>query len=125
MWDENVFIKEELYLNIRQCLLGTSTTMESTITHVLSHPQPLAQCQQFIQSHFPDADILVSTWDNEDTSMIPCRVIKTKPPELSGIHSSTVDFQIIGTQKGLQNIMPMLVQQVMEEMRSARGALTS
>jgi hypothetical protein len=54
--------------------------------------------------NFPDADILVSTWDNEDTSMIPCRVIKTKPPELSGIHSSTVDFQIIGTQKGLQNI---------------------
>ena len=56
------------------------------------------------QMNFPYADLLVSTWDNEDTSMIPCNVIKTKLPKLSGAHSTTVNFQIIGIQKGLQNI---------------------
>ena len=41
-------------LSIKNCLLGKGGT---EIKVILSHPQPLAQCRQYIRNHFPKAEI--------------------------------------------------------------------
>lgn len=54
--------------------------------------------------NFPSAKILVSTWENENTSNLDCDVVKSEPPELPKPHKSTVNFQIVGCNAGLQNL---------------------
>jgi prephenate dehydratase len=49
-----VKIVGEVNVPIRQCLVGRG---EGEIKVVLSHPQALAQCRQFIRKHFPHAEI--------------------------------------------------------------------
>ncbi|EGG41189.1 Hypothetical protein Nlim_1996 [Candidatus Nitrosarchaeum limnium SFB1] len=56
------------------------------------------------KTNFPSAKILVSTWDNEDTSNLDCDVVKSELPELPKPHKSTVNFQIIGCNAGLKNL---------------------
>jgi prephenate dehydratase len=50
----NVAVIGELNLPIRLCLVGRG---ESEIKVVLSHPQPLAQCRQYLKKNFPQAEI--------------------------------------------------------------------
>jgi prephenate dehydratase len=49
-----VAIIGEVNLPIRLCLVGRG---ESEIKVVLSHPQPLAQCRQYLKRNFPQAEI--------------------------------------------------------------------
>jgi prephenate dehydratase len=49
-----VTIAGEVNLPIRLCLVGRG---ESEIKVVLSHPQPLAQCRQYLKKNFPQAEI--------------------------------------------------------------------
>ena len=44
----------EINVPIRHCLLGRG---EGEVKVILSHPQALAQCRQFIRQHFPHAEI--------------------------------------------------------------------
>jgi prephenate dehydratase len=41
-------------LPIRNCLLGKGG---SEIRVIISHPQPLAQCRQYIRDHYPNAEV--------------------------------------------------------------------
>lgn len=56
------------------------------------------------KENFPYAKILLSTWNGEYTDDIECQVIKTNPPPLPEPHKSTVNFQIVGTRLGLDNL---------------------
>ena len=49
-----VSIIGEVNLPIRHCLVGRG---EGEIKVILSHPQALAQCRQYIRVHFPNAEI--------------------------------------------------------------------
>ena len=49
-----VAITGEVNLPIRLCLVGRG---EGEIKVVLSHPQPLAQCRQYLKKNFPQAEI--------------------------------------------------------------------
>lgn len=49
-----VLIIGEVNLPIRNCLLGKGG---SEIRVILSHPQPLAQCRQYIREHYPKAEV--------------------------------------------------------------------
>ncbi len=49
-----VCIVGEVNLAIRHCLIGKG---ESEIKIVLSHPQALAQCRQYIKEHYPKAEV--------------------------------------------------------------------
>lgn len=49
-----VSIIGEVNLPIKHCLVGRG---EGEIKIILSHPQALAQCRQYIKEHFPNADI--------------------------------------------------------------------
>ena len=61
------------------------------------------------QHNFPDTKILVSTWEGENTENIDCDVIKSNLPLLPKPHKSTVNFQIVGCKKGLENLKTDLI----------------
>jgi len=61
------------------------------------------------QHSFPNAEILVSTWDDENTTNLDCDVIKSSPPVLPEPHKSTVNFQIVGCKAGLKNLKTDLI----------------
>ncbi len=54
------------------------------------------------QQNFPNSEIVLSTWNDEDISRIPCRVIQSKIPEPTYPYTSSKNFQIIGCQNGLK-----------------------
>jgi len=51
MFDGNLFINGVYELGVSQCLLGVKGATTETITTVISHPQALAQCADFIKNH--------------------------------------------------------------------------
>ena len=54
--------------------------------------------------NFPTAEIVLSTWENEPTQNISCKVIKNKLPFIPESHKNTVNYQIVGCQEGLKNL---------------------
>ncbi len=42
----------EVHLPVHQQLIGT---LDTTVTHIYSHPVALAQCENFLDTHYPDA----------------------------------------------------------------------
>ncbi|HAZ7574192.1 chorismate mutase [Legionella sp. PATHC032] len=46
---------DEIWHDINQCLLVKSNTQHHKITHIVSHPQGLAQCKKFLSNQFKDA----------------------------------------------------------------------
>lgn len=50
----SVVIIGEVNLPIRHCLVGRG---EGEVRVILSHPQALAQCRQYLREHFPEAEI--------------------------------------------------------------------
>jgi len=56
------------------------------------------------QNNFPDAKILISTWENENVNNIPCKFIKIKPPQFTIPFKSTVNHQKFGTLAGLNEL---------------------
>ena len=52
------------------------------------------------EQNFPDAHILLSTWNTENTKDICCDVIKLEPPN----DPRHINHQIIGTREGLKKI---------------------
>jgi prephenate dehydratase len=49
---------DELWLEINQCLLAQSDCEASQIKKIVSHAQALAQCKNYLQQHFPDAELI-------------------------------------------------------------------
>ncbi len=47
-------IRGEVNLPIRHCLVGRG---EGEVKVIISHPQPLAQCRQYIKLHYPKAEV--------------------------------------------------------------------
>jgi len=54
------------------------------------------------KSNFPDSEIILSTWDTEDITDIPCKIIQSPLPEYTSPYQSTKNFQIIGCRNGLK-----------------------
>lgn len=52
--ETSLFIRRELVLAIEHCLLVKPGTREADIRTIYSHPQALAQCRRFIETHFPE-----------------------------------------------------------------------
>jgi prephenate dehydratase len=50
----DVVIVGEVNLSIRHCLVGQG---QGEIKVILSHPQALAQCRQYLHEHYPEAEI--------------------------------------------------------------------
>ena len=48
------------------------------------------------KTNFPDAHIVLSTWDTENVSKIDCDIIQSELPVSTYPHSNTTNHQIIG-----------------------------
>ena len=58
--ESNLFIRHELVLSIRHCLLADPGTRSEEIKVIYSHPQALAQCRAFLEKRFQDVGIIAS-----------------------------------------------------------------
>jgi prephenate dehydratase len=57
--DLDLRIKAEIIVSIEQNLLVKPGSKKSDIRYILSHPQALGQCRNFINSNFPDAEVIM------------------------------------------------------------------
>ena len=48
------------------------------------------------KTNFPDAHIVLSTWDTENVSKIDCDTVQSESPLPTYPHSNTTNHQIIG-----------------------------
>ena len=58
--ESNLSICGEVIVPIRQCLVGKPGTDMESIKTVISHPQSLAQCRNFLDNTFPNAGLMAS-----------------------------------------------------------------
>lgn len=58
--ESSLFVRYELVLPIRHCLLAKAGTKTEEIRAVYSHPQALAQCRSFLGKCLPEAELLAS-----------------------------------------------------------------
>lgn len=56
----NCYIQEEVILKIRHDIMAKPGTQMADIRDIVSHPQAIAQCGQFLQKTFPDTQIHVA-----------------------------------------------------------------
>ncbi len=56
------------------------------------------------QTNFPNSEIVVSTWNNQKTDDISCKVVKNEEPEMPSPHRSSINHQAILAKKGLEKI---------------------
>ena len=54
------------------------------------------------KKNFPNAEIVFSTWKNENVDGINCKVIQSEKPSPTHPHSSNINLQIIGSRAGLK-----------------------
>ena len=57
---DRLFIRREIVLLIEHCLLTVPGTRAGDIQMVYSHPQGLAQCRDFLERCFPNAQLIAS-----------------------------------------------------------------
>lgn len=56
--DSDIMIKAEIVIPIRQNLLIDGQTPVRELKYILSHPQGVGQCRNYIAKHFPEAEIV-------------------------------------------------------------------
>ena len=66
------------------------------------------------QQNFPDSEIVLSTWNNEDVSNIPCKVIQSDLPEFGSNnsvfnHIRSNNYQIVGSRNGLKEMKSNII----------------
>jgi len=58
LWEyDNLRIQQELVLPICHSLISSGASLQG-IKHIYSHPQALAQCQKWIETHLPEVQII-------------------------------------------------------------------
>jgi hypothetical protein len=68
------------------------------------------------QQIFSDSEIVLSTWDNEDISNIPCKVIQSEIPEETHPYKSSKNYQIIGCRNGLRIMKSDIILKIRTDM---------
>ncbi len=81
-WNE-VKIQAEIVLKITHNLLGTKDTEFEEIKQVLSHPQAIAQCKNFLRENLPDAELISVT----STAKAGKQISKVGKPFMAAIGS--------------------------------------
>lgn len=61
------------------------------------------------QKSFPYAEIILSTWNNENIEGIPCTVVLSDPPIINGPYKSNPNHQKIGALVGLEKISSEII----------------
>ncbi len=80
----DIKVNAEIVLKITHHLLGMNETDFDDVKQILSHPQALAQCRDYLRENLPDAE-LVSV---SSTAKAAKQVSKSKKPYMAAIGSS-------------------------------------
>ncbi len=56
------------------------------------------------QKNFPDAEIVLSTWVDQNVQDLPCKIVQSNLPKITSPHPSTINHQIIGAREGLKEL---------------------
>ena len=78
--DSELKIVAQIILRIQQCLLGRGKTAD--IKKVYSHPQPIAQCRQFLATHLPNVELV------ETSSTTRAAELAAKEPNAAALASA-------------------------------------
>ncbi len=91
----DVKIKAEIVIEVTHNLLGTKGSKIEDIRQVLSHPQALAQCRQFLRKKLPEAELI----SVKSTAKAAKQVSKVEKPFMAAIGSQDLadlyDLEII------------------------------
>ncbi|HEX4045622.1 MAG TPA: prephenate dehydratase domain-containing protein [Gammaproteobacteria bacterium] len=71
----------EIRLEIQQCLLVKPAVSQQQIKQIVSHPQALAQCRDYLKTHFQDASLLA--W--QDTAKAAKALLDGELPATSAV----------------------------------------
>jgi prephenate dehydratase len=89
----DVKVQAEIVLPITHSLLGVKGAKLERITQVLSHPQALSQCREFLHKHLPDAELIEMT----STARAAEQVSK-----LRRLHMAAIGPEILAEYYGLE-----------------------
>jgi prephenate dehydratase len=89
----DVKIQAEIVLPISHSLLGVKGAKLESITQVLSHPQALSQCREFLRKHLPNAELIEMT----STAKAAEQVSK-----LQRLHMAAIGPEILAEYYGLE-----------------------
>lgn len=94
-----------LPMNIEQCLLTKNSISFEQIQEVISHPQALAQCAEFIKHHLPSARIISA----QDTASSARALSESKYEDNTAIIASAGcadHYKLCLAQRGIQDKNP-------------------
>jgi len=91
---------DEVWLDVRQCLLAAPKTKASQIKKIVSHPQAIAQCERFLQKNFSSAKLI--EW--EDTAKAAKDLAKGKLDKSSAVIAPERSAAIYGLEIIAKNI---------------------
>ncbi|MDI6820203.1 MAG: prephenate dehydratase [Candidatus Hodarchaeaceae archaeon] len=77
----DIKVQAEIVVPISHCLIGVPGAKLENITQVLSHPQALAQCRDFLRKNLPKAELIEMT----STARAAEQVGKLKQPYMAAI----------------------------------------
>ncbi|MEW6592721.1 MAG: prephenate dehydratase [Candidatus Hadarchaeota archaeon] len=83
---EDIKVQAEMVLTVTYSLLGIKGARKKNITQVLSHPQAIAQCRDFLRKHLPKAEVM----EVSSTARAAERVAKLRQPQMAAIGSSAL-----------------------------------
>jgi prephenate dehydratase len=95
----DVRIKAEVVVPISHCLLGVRGAKLERIKQVLSHPQALAQCRDFLRKNLPKAELIGMT----STAKAAEQVSKLRQPHMAAVGSRAL-AEVYGLEVLQENI---------------------
>lgn len=61
------------------------------------------------KTNFINSEIIVSTWNDENTQDVDCTIVKSKEPEMPSPHKSMLNHQVILAREGLKKASKNLI----------------
>lgn len=87
-------LENQYQMDIHQCLLVFPGTRPSDIKEILSHPQPLRQCEKYLKRNFPN----VGLKDVNDMSVVAADISASVLPPTSAVIASKRTAKIYNLQ---------------------------
>ena len=110
----------ELWLNVQQCLLIKPAIRIDEVTQIVSHPQGLAQCQNYLQEYFRST--IQTPW--EDTAKAAKDLSEGKLHKYTAVIASKACAELYGLNvyaEGVQDHHPNLTAFIVAKQRQSEG----
>lgn len=107
MGKNNFEVVDQLSIEINQCLLVKPGTTINQLKNIISHPQPLKQCKNYLLKYFLNANLI----QHQDTAKAARELAEDKLPEYSAViapESCANNYNLDILDRNIQDITPNL-----------------